>query len=245
MKLIVLGSSSKGNCYLLQSESGKCLMIEAGIAFSKVKEAVGFNISNIVGCLVSHQHKDHSRSVKDVLNNHIAVYTNETTAEELGVKNNRLIAVDPDTQFSIDEFCVIPFDVPHDVRCFGFLIRHNESGVILFITDCYYCPKVFSGLTNILIECNYRLDILDENTRQGRIPPVQRNRTLQSHLSYDTCRETLLANDLSQVNNIVLIHLSDGNSNANEFQQGIHEATGKTVHVAGKGMIINFNKEPF
>jgi hypothetical protein len=64
-------------------------------------------------------------------------------------------------------------------------------------------------------------------------------------MSYDTCKETLLANDLSAVNNIVLIHLSDLNSNATEFQSGIAEATGKTVHVASKGMEIDFNKIPF
>jgi hypothetical protein len=57
--------------------------------------------------------------------------------------------------------------------------------------------------------------------------------------------ETLLANDLSAVNNIVLIHLSDCNSNALEFQQGIKKATGKTVHIANKLMILKFNKTPF
>jgi hypothetical protein len=68
---------------------------------------------------------------------------------------------------------------------------------------------------------------------------------MKSHCSFDTCRETLLANDLSKVNNIVLIHLSDGNANASEFKQGIIDATGKTVHIAEKGMTINFNKSPF
>ena len=47
------------------------------------------------------------------------------------------------------------------------------------------------------------------------------------------------------VNNIILIHLSDGNSNACELQKRIHEATGKTVHFADKGIIININKTPF
>jgi len=64
-------------------------------------------------------------------------------------------------------------------------------------------------------------------------------------MSFATCKEALLANNLSGVNNIVLIHLSDGNSNAREFQRDIHNATGKTVHVADKGMTIFFNKTPF
>lgn len=73
-----------------------------------------------------------------------------------------------------------------------------------------------------------------------------RDRTMKSHMEFDTCKETLLANDLSAVNHIVLIHLSDGNSNADDFKQGIQLATAKTVHIAQKGMTIdNFNKAPF
>ena len=41
------------------------------------------------------------------------------------------------------------------------------------------------------------------------------------------------------------IFLSDGNSNAREFQEGIQEATGKTVHIAEPDMTINFDKTPF
>ena len=93
-----------------------------------------------------------------------------------------------------------------------------------------------------MIECNYSLDILNEN---GTIPNIVRNRTIKSHMSYDTCKETLLANDLSIVNNIVLIHLSDNNSDAERFRKGIEEATGKTTFVAKKGLKIEFNKTPF
>ena len=64
-------------------------------------------------------------------------------------------------------------------------------------------------------------------------------------MSYDTCKETLLANDLSIVNNIVLIHLSDNNSDAEMFRKGIEEATGKTTFVAKKELKIEFNKTPF
>lgn len=45
--------------------------------------------------------------------------------------------------------------------------------------------------------------------------------------------------------NIVLIHLSDANANAVQFQEEIQRQTLKTVNVASPGMIINFNKSPF
>jgi uncharacterized surface protein with fasciclin (FAS1) repeats len=64
-------------------------------------------------------------------------------------------------------------------------------------------------------------------------------------MSLDTCKRTLKANDLSQVNNIVLIHLSDGNSDAARFKREVQEVTGKTVWIADAGMEIPFNRTPF
>ena len=59
MKLKVLGSNSLGNCYILENKD-EALIIEAGIKFAKVKESLNYNISKIVGCLVSHEHNDHA-----------------------------------------------------------------------------------------------------------------------------------------------------------------------------------------
>ena len=104
----------------------------------------------------------------------------------------------------------------------------------------------FPGVNNILIECNYRHDILERNLAAGRLPKALANRTKKSHCSFAECRATILAQDLSGVNNIVLIHLSDSNANAAEFQADIEAATGKTITVATPGLIIkNFSKTPF
>jgi len=64
-------------------------------------------------------------------------------------------------------------------------------------------------------------------------------------MSLNTCKETLLANDLSQVQKIVLIHLSDSNSDERKFKKVIEEATGKIVYVANNNQILEFNKNPF
>ncbi len=65
-------------------------------------------------------------------------------------------------------------------------------------------------------------------------------------MSVETAIKTLKANDLTKVNNIVLIHLSDRNSDSRLFKQIIEEHTLKTVTIATKGLIIeNFNDTPF
>ena len=63
MTLQVLGSSSSGNCYLLETDR-ECLIIEAGIPLIKVKQALDFNIRKVVGCIISHVHNDHAKYAK-------------------------------------------------------------------------------------------------------------------------------------------------------------------------------------
>jgi ribonuclease BN (tRNA processing enzyme) len=130
----------------------------------------------------------------------------------------------------------------------GFLIHHPESGVILFLTDSYFSTYKFDGvaLNNVIIEANYDQVILDRKMEGGEEPRFLRDRVVQSHMSLETCKGILVANDLSAVHHIVLIHLSDRNSDEVAFTKEIRELTGKTVTVARPGLTIpNFNKTPF
>lgn len=244
MKLKILGSSSAGNCYVF--DNGKeALVVEAGISFSEVKKAVDFDISRIVGCIISHEHGDHAKHVQKFIDARIPVYMSlGTLTKTIVSKYSKRIT--SKNEITIGSFQILPFNIQHDAaEPLGFIIYHPEMGTTLFATDTYYLTYTFSGLNNIIIECNYRTDILEKNVELGNISMEQQNRTLLSHMSYDTCLETLLENNLFEVNNIVLIHLSESNANAAEFQRGIQEATGKTVHIADKGVVLEFNKTPF
>ena len=247
MELKILGSSSKGNCYLL--DNGKeALMIECGVAFKEVQKAVDFDIQRIKACIISHEHGDHSKHVRKCLDAMIPCYMSQGTCNALGLEAQPMVKVIDEGVLYIlsSQFAVQPFKVEHDANePFGFLIANPECGTVLFATDTYYLQYTFDGLNNIMLECNYRQDILDANVEAGLIPAKLRARTMKSHCSFETCKEILQANDLSEVHNIVLIHLSDGNSNAVEFQQGIAELTHKIVTIASSGMTINFNKSPF
>lgn len=63
MKLYVLGSNSKGNGYILEGKS-QTLLLEAGLPLKDVKEALKFDLSRVVGGVVSHLHGDHSKYAK-------------------------------------------------------------------------------------------------------------------------------------------------------------------------------------
>lgn len=246
MELVVLGSSSQGNSYILQNDR-EALLLEAGVKFAEVKRALDYNITKVVGCLITHEHKDHAGHINEVLNATIPVFASAGTIKKTKIEGNRLpLVCEAGALLVLGGFRIIPFGTMHDsAEPLGFFINHEETGNLLFATDTYYLPCTFAGLNNVLIECNYRLDLLNANIAAGRIPAVVRNRTIKSHLSYEHCLQALQANDLKAVNNIVLIHLSAGNSNAEEFRQGIKQATGKNIHIAQAGLTINFNKTPF
>lgn len=224
MKLHVLGSSSSGNCYLFQSEkTGEVLAVEAGVKFNKVKKVLDFNLNSIVGCIVSHEHGDHAKCVGDFINACIPCYMSQGTKHALGFSSSYWAkGLLPFEQVVINGFRVIPFPVQHDAaEPYGYLIRHEECGTVLFATDTYFLKYKFPGLNNVMLECNYSKEILDANFTAGRIDKKRYERTIKSHMSYDNCLLTLQANDLSQVCNILLLHLSDNNSNATEFIHGI------------------------
>ncbi|SMG31901.1 MBL fold metallo-hydrolase [Sphingobacterium psychroaquaticum] len=244
MRLHIINSNSDGNCYLFTDNEGNTLIVECGVRFEKIKQALNFDLSRVVGSLVTHEHGDHCKGAKDAVKAGIDVYATVGTIKGLKFESHRLIAIPKGKAFNLGPFSVIAFDTHHDVNepC-GFLIKHEEMGTTLFLTDTIYCDFSFCGLNNILIEANYSQDIIDEKLSGNRF---LRNRVIQSHMSIETCIETLKANDLRAVNNIVLIHLSDRNSDAKVFKQRIEDATLKTVSIATAGLTLeNFDLLPF
>lgn len=248
MLLTIISSNSDGNAYILRSNSGEVLLLECGVNFKEIKQALKFNLKSVAGCLLTHEHGDHARSVNEVLDAGINVYASYGTHEALKTEKHHRTRfmhalADP---IMIGGFRVKAFDVKHDVaQPLCFLIHHPECGTILFLTDSYYCEYRFTGLNQILIEANYCQKIIDRKLEAGANPKFLRDRVLQSHMSLDTCKKTLLSYDMSQVQNIVLIHLSNGNSDEDRFKKEVEEVTGKTVHIASAGLNIDFNKTPF
>lgn len=65
----------------------------------------------------------------------------------------------------------------------------------------------------------------------GKVPEVLKSRLQKSHFSLGNVKMFLLANDLSQVKEIYLMHLSNGNSDAERFRREIAEVTGRQIIV--------------
>jgi len=209
-------------------------MIECGIPIKEIKKGCGFALSEMRACLLTHSHKDHSKAAQDVLSVGIDLYCSEGTAQACALTGHRVHIIRALKQFRVGAWIILPFDAKHDAdEPLSFLIA-NGNEKLLFATDTLYVPYRFKGLTSVMLECNYSLDTLDENIMAGYVDQSRRSRLLESHMSLEQCKNTLLANDLSNVQEIHLLHLSSQNADAERFKQEIQRLVGLPVYIAGQ-----------
>lgn len=246
MKLIIAGSSSAGNGYVLQASTKEAIVIEAGVPFTAVKRLLDFDTRCIAAAVISHEHVDHAKFAKEYATAGIPVMASEGTLEALKMKGHTAKRMISSVVYEAGEFQIMGFKVKHDAaEPFGFLIQHPEAGKILFITDTAEINYDFNGLTQIMIEANYSEEIAYQKMMNGELNARHQDRVTESHMSLEATKKFLQRTDLASTNNIVLIHLSSSNSNAQEFKRSIELQTGKTVTIADKGININFSKTPF
>lgn len=233
MKIKVLGSSSKGNCYIIETATST-LVLEAGIKFEEVKKNLNFNLDKVCGCLVTHEHKDHSKYIADFLRHGIKVFTSEGTLREINIQNHNLVVIEKLKPYEISDFTVMPFDVEHDVaEPFGYLIQYKPTRQkFIFATDTYYLKYNFKNIDFYMVECNSDLQTLKENLKNDCITSYHYKRLRKSHMTLETLVDFFKNTDLSKTQKIMLLHLSDQNSNEKRIQSVISDITKKETIIA-------------
>ena len=247
MNLKVLGSSSHGNCYILQSGED-ILLLDCGVPIKEIQKGLDFQLSGVSGVLVTHEHKDHSKAASDLMKAGMDLYASAGTFKSLGINgHHRGHMVEALHQFEAGQFTVLPFNIQHDAEePFGFLIFDQTTGEkLLYATDTYYVRNRFQGLNYILVECNYCLDILQANVEAGMVAGKLKNRILQSHFSLANVKDFLRVNVTADTRKIVLMHLSGDNSDAARMRREVEELTGIETVVADGGMEIGLALYPF
>ncbi len=231
IEIKTIATGSKGNAYVVTDGVTK-LLLECGIPFKNIQKAMNYQTDDIEGCLISHEHMDHCKGLQSVLKAGITIYTSEGTKDGMGVAHHRIKVVKNKEPFEVGTWTILPFDVSHDVNePFGFLLQNQEGEKLLFATDTYYIKYKFPGLTHLMIECNYCQSILDANVENGRVPVFLKRRVMKSHFSLENVLEFLKANDLSKVQEIWLLHLSDNNSDEQLIRNEVAKLTGKMIYI--------------
>lgn len=247
MRLKVLGSSSSGNCYLIEVNNNEKLILDAGVNFKIVQKELKFNFEGIEGVLVTHEHMDHLKYATNFALNGINIYASAGTFKKQNLVGHRFKIIKALQQFEIGNFKILPFDTQHDAEePLGFLIQHKITGEkLLYATDTYYIKYKFNRLNYLLLECNYNQEIAKENVRNGVINKTRYTRLLESHFSLENVIKFLKSNDLSFAKHIVLCHLSDTNSNQYIMQNKVYEETKIPITIARPGLDLELKLYPF
>lgn len=218
MKLLTVGTGSAGNCYLLQLNDDSYIALDCGVAWKKVMIVTKFRPSDIRFALVTHSHSDHSCYERDFRRNGIDTYNVDNLTE-------RKIFKKGDVE-------IIPFEVPHDVRCYGYLIKVDGRRIV-YMTDFGYCQYTFKswGVDTWLIACNYTEAVNSDEYKYAHV--------VWGHSSLATVKDIIQINKCDAMKNIILCHYSE-DADTDLMIKEIQEIAGDGVNVtlAEKGKVI-------
>ena len=210
MQLKCIATGSTGNTYAIISEIGEILLLDLGMSEKNIKKGIDWKISNVVGAVISHGHKDHSLSVEDF--------------KSMGIQILAPYLGDSCKPMKMGGFTVKPFDLTtldgswthtdangEPCPIYGFLITHKEMGRMLYITDTNLIKWRFKSINHILLGVNYDKDLID-NEDSAKVDHVYRG-----HMSIDTACDFVNANYSDSLQNVIMCHLSKNNADKDLF----------------------------
>ena len=242
----MIGTGSAGNSYILTDEAGNALILDAGMRVQDIMKGINGN-DNVCGCLITHEHNDHSRAIFDLALRGIRVGMSRGTMDAIGAGRTLNVEVLAERQtYVYGAYKIMPFIVQHDAaEPFGFIVEHIASGEkLLYATDTYYLRYTFPNVTYWMIECNYVDERLNE-TLPNAEDVTLRHRLMTSHMSLNRLKQTLAANDLNGVLMIILIHISESRGNDEMMVTEIERLTGIETVAPLAGDVIDLGVLPF
>lgn len=219
-------SGSSGNLYTV-SDGITTIMLDCGIPWRKVREALNFKTSEVAGILLTHLHQDHIKGANEAARQGMDIYASKETITAVNGPEYHNNVVSDGQLFRIGTWRIRAFSTVHDtLGAFGYYMMNKDGEAFLYLTDSMYAPVRFAGLKVISIECNFVSEILTNNIFSGAMPAKVGHRTRRTHFSQESVIEFLKANDLSNCAAIHLLHLSDRNSDEARMIRAVQEATG-------------------
>ena len=235
-KLYVIGSSSKGNGYIIQGKY-ESLLLECGRPFSEFLKASDYDMSSFVGVLVSHRHSDHLKYVDQFINHSIKVFSNE----DVQSIQNKVEVLKTGYRYSIGgEFIVQAIKLKHNAPNYGYVIDVLGTRIV-FATDCMDFPYKIPHVNVWMIEMNNSDDVILENY----VDDVEMRSQYQNHLSIEKAIKAIKINYSVDLQTIIGIHLSDVNSDKTLFSKEVIDEIGIEPLFAESGMIVELNNSEF
>ena len=225
LRFISFGSGSSGNCYYLTTATDG-LMIDIGVGLRTLKKYCrdyGIQLQSVRYMLITHDHADHIKSVGQFSHEyHVPVYA--TKAVHKGIDHNYCITrkvademkhfIEEGQTFTIGEFTVRPFAVPHDAsENVGYEIQ-VDGVTFVIITDAGSVTEEMKDTVSradyLVIEANHD----EEMVENGPYPAFLKKRILSAsgHMSNKVCGQVIAENMSENLRHVWLCHLSEENN---------------------------------
>ena len=234
MNLTCLGSGSSGNCYLLEHD-GEILILDVGVKWKTIQQALNYDISHVVGAVITHDHADHNRAVKDLILTGIPFFTPlfYTDVQRMKYGGFAIAAVPLKSK---DGKWLHTNGDGSECKIYGFLISVGGRRLAYF-TDFEYLPMRISQktpVTDFLIACNHEDDMEYEDS-------AKEYHSVLGHSALSTVKEIVRANQTDALQNVILCHLTwaaDRGKMLREITEVVGEAVNVTVAESGKTYLL-------
>ncbi|MCH9648612.1 MAG: MBL fold metallo-hydrolase [Deltaproteobacteria bacterium] len=215
--MAVLGSGSRGNAVVVESE-GNRVLIDAGFSCRQLVlrlESLGVTPESIDAVLLTHEHSDHTRGV-DVFSHRYGtpVFGTEGTLDGLSMRAPGEVFRSGHA-FELCGFEVEPFAIPHDAREPVGLVLESKAGRRMGLaadlgSRTQLAWARLRDLDMLILETNHDLEML----RSGPYPWVLKQRVAgrHGHLSNTDAAEGIPELLSDRLEEIVLYHLSQTNN---------------------------------
>lgn len=216
MEVTVLASGSSGNALLIRCGESTVL-VDAGLSARRLLTLLaehGVEPESLGAILLTHEHGDHSRGLKNLTARHrIPVFATALTAEAL--KRSGVCAdwrlIPTGARFEIAEMEVVAFSVPHDAADpVGFVVRSGGRSFAV-LTDLGYATRQViesvRGVSGLLIETNHDETLLQQDLKRPW-SVKQRILSRHGHLSNAAAAEIVGEVCTDALRHVLLGHLS-------------------------------------
>ena len=200
MNINILHSGSDGNCVIVTDKEKNQLILDCGINYELILPHI--NLRGLNALLISHEHFDHSKSLKQF--------------QRIGINTITWENVEDGKIINLEHWKILPMRLIHNVECFGFLIYNKlENKRIAYITDTTYIPKL-AKVDCLIIDTNYSHQKINEKLNNGE----NINKGYKNHLSVEDIAEYLKLLDY-QIPYLVAYHISNSGLNDVEIIQNL------------------------